>query len=416
MLPVFEHRVRPFPPAEVLRRSNAEVDPQEVGVSIAQRDQTWSAVERLYKTRLHPAVTLCVRKKGQVIINRSLGHVRGNGPTDSPGTPKVIASPETLFTVFSTSKAITAMVIHLLDERGLLRMDDAVAEYIPEFACHGKDWVTIRHVLTHRAGIPTIPEEEVDLDRLLDWDYIVGRICEAKPLLPPGRRLAYHAITGGYVLGEVVRRLTGKSIRDFLQHEILDPLGFNHMNYGVPEKDLGRVAENVFTGPPLIPPLSWVLKRALGVSFEEAVTISNDKRYMMGIVPSGNVIGTANEVCKFFELLRCGGELDGVRIFDPRTVRRAVSEQSYLEVDLTLAAPVRYGLGFILGAPIFSLYGPHTASSFGHLGFTNIFAWADPKREISACLMTSGKPFISPRLWRLYDVMRHIGRCGSSAD
>ncbi|HVY61651.1 MAG TPA: serine hydrolase, partial [Planctomycetota bacterium] len=107
-----------------------------------------------------------------------------------------------------------------------------------------------------------------------------------------------------------------------------------------------------------------------------------------------------------------GGELDGKRIFDRRTIRRATVETSWLEVDLTLVAPVRYGMGFVLGGEHVSLYGPGTPRAFGHLGFTNVIIWADPERDISVALMTSGKPFAAPRLWRVYDVVRQIStRC-----
>lgn len=407
-------RVRRLPPpAEVTTIDEArEVDPRPLGMTREGVGAIWGAAERLYATGLHPAIALCLRRNGEVVIDRAIGYARGNGPGDANGAPLVRATPRTLFTIFSASKAITAMLIHLLDERGLIRMDDPVAEYIPEFAKRGKHWVSIRHVLTHRAGIPTLPGSEVDLDLLEDPARIVELLCDAEPVWRAGRRLAYHALTGGFILGEVVRRVTGRGVRTFLDEEVLRPLRIEAMTYGVRDGDMGRVARNYFTGLPVLFPFSVLVRRALGVGFAEACRLSNDERFLHAVVPAGNIVATADEVSRFYQLLLNGGELDGVRIFSPRTVRRARSEQSYLEVDLTLGFPVRYGLGLMLGGRYVSLYGPGTPKAFGHMGFTNIFAYADPEREVAVCLMTSGKPFAAPSLWRVYDVVRQIAmRC-----
>jgi CubicO group peptidase (beta-lactamase class C family) len=226
----------------------------------------------------------------------------------------------------------------------------------------------------------------------------------------PGRRLAYHALTGGFVLGEVVRRTTGRDVRRVLREDILGPLGFTSFDYGVPVDRVGDVAVNAFTGLPVFPPQSWALERALGLGAREATELSNDPRFLTAIVPSGNIIGTANEASRFFQLLLEEGELDGVRVFERRTVRRAVREQSYLEIDSFLGMPVRYGMGFMLGAERFTPYGPHTPKAFGHLGFTNVIAWADPEREISVGLMTSGKPFVTPGQIAWLRVARTISR------
>jgi CubicO group peptidase (beta-lactamase class C family) len=181
------------------------------------------------------------------------------------------------------------------------------------------------------------------------------------------------------------------------------------MRYGVAERDLGRVAVNYVTGPPQLPLIPIALRRALGVAHEEAVRLSNDPRFLLGIIPSGNVVTTADELSRFYQLLLNGGEIDGVRIFEPRTIRRATTEQSYLEFDLTIGLPVRYGMGFMLGGQWFSFYGPDTEHAYGHVGFTNVISWADPARQVSAALMTSGKPLIYPQIYYAYDVLRQIG-------
>lgn len=406
----FETLIRTFPPDEVTRRSDAERDPREAGLTRADVDAIWRAAVGAYRTGLYPALALCVRRRGHVVIDRSIGHVRGNAPDDPPDAHRVVATPRTLFNLFSASKAVTAMLVHLLDQRGQLHLDDPVAHYVPEFGQHGKHRITIRHVLTHRAGIPRIPPEVVDVGLLRDPDRILRLLCDARPQWYPGRRLAYHALTGGFVLGAVIERVTGKDPRQVLHDEIVAPLGFDAFNYGIAATRLHEVAQNAFTGPPILPPLSTAIRRALSVDFRDAVKISNDPRFLTSIVPAGNIISTANEASRFMQLLLDDGELDGVRVFEPRTIARAVAEASYLEADLTLGAPIRYSMGFMLGARLGSLYGLNTTRAFGHLGFTNVMMWADPRRDVAVCLMTSGKPALSPGVLHLLWVPQVIAR------
>ncbi len=390
-------------------RWEAEVAPRDLGVEPAARDRIWQAARRLYQSGIHPALALCVRRRGQVLLDRAIGHVRGTGPGDPPAGPTVPLTPDSPFVILSASKAVTAMVIHLLDQQNQLRLDDPVCEYIPEFAAHGKQWITIRHVLIHRAGIQNLPAEVLRLPNLDDPNAVVRIIASQRPAGRAGRQLAYHAVTGGFVLGELVRRVTGKSIRTVLDEALRRPLGFRWLGYGVAPADLPQVVTNYLTGPHPLPPFSTLFRRALGVSYDQAVAISNEPRFLTGVVPAGNVIATANEMSRFFQLLLDGGTLDGVRVFEERTVRRATLEHSYLEMDLTLGIPFRYGMGFMLGADWFSPYGPYTEKAFGHVGFTNIVCWADPERQLAAALLTSGKPFLYPELYYLFDLLRQIG-------
>jgi CubicO group peptidase (beta-lactamase class C family) len=415
-MPLAMH-VRAFPPDEVTsRNAHAEMEPRAGGLSREGVDEIWKSVVRLYETRLQPAIALCVRRRGVIVLDRAIGHLRGNSPGDAKDMTRTPIRHDSLFNFFSASKAVTAMVIHLLDERGVVHLDDAVVEYFPEFGKNGKEDVTLRQLLTHRAGIPNVPQARFDVGLLSDPERLLAVLCDAKPLSVPGRRLAYHALTGGFVLGEVVRRVTGRDIRHVLREDILGPLGFATFDYGVPAARVAEVAVNAFTGLPSFPPQSWALERALGLGAREATALSNDPRFLTAIVPSGNIIGTANEASRFFQLLLEEGELDGVRVFERRTVRRAVREQSYLEIDSFLGMPVRYGMGFMLGADHFTPYGPHTPRAFGHVGFTNVIAWADPEREISVGLMTSGKPFITPGQISWLRVARTISRvCAKAA-
>ncbi len=411
-----ETLVRTGPPDQISDRA-AEVDPRTVGLDRKAIEAIWRATVAAYCTGLYPALSLCVRRRGQVVLDRSIGHVSGNAPADPPDAHKVVARPSTLFNMFSASKMVTAMLVHLCDQRGLLHLDDPIAMYIPGFGEHGKHRITIRHVLTHRAGIPHIPPQFADVSLLERPQEIISLLSRQKPLWRAGQRLAYHALTGGFLLGEVVERVTAKPLRQVLHDEILGPLKFDAFNYGVPPARMREVAINAFTGPPVLPPISQILKRALSVPFSEAARMSNDPRFLTSVVPAGNIVTTANEATRFMQLLLDGGELDGVRVFEQRTIKRAIAEQTFFELDLTMGAPIRYSMGFMLGARVASLFGLNTPRAFGHVGFTNVFVYADPSRDVSVALMTSGKPALSPgvtrTLWILQTIARTVPRDGN---
>ena len=385
-----------------------EEDAGAGGMSGESVERIWSAAVDLYRSGAHPAVQVCVRRHGAIVLDRAIGHARGNGPSDGAEVEKQPATTATPFVIYSGAKAVTAFVVHMLHERGALDIADRVCEHIPEYDRHGKGEITIAQVLAHRSGVPGFPREALDLDRALDREFIVRVLCDARPFAKPGRFLAYHAVSGGYILGEIVHRVTGKDIRTVLAEEILDPLRFRWTNYGVAPQDVSRVALNYVTGLPMAPPLSQLFARAVGLPFDELVRVSNDERFLTAMIPSANLVTTANELARFFEIFRRGGELDGVRVMRPETVRNAMTEQSRLEVDLWLGFPTRFGYGLVLGAQLLSLYGRDTQHAFGHLGFTNILAWADPERALACAVVTNGKPVLYPELWRFYGLMQRI--------
>jgi len=404
---LFPRSVRTFPPEEVTTRSEREVDPADVGMTSSDVEAIWRSVVRFYRTGLHPAIAICVRRRGEVILDRAIGHTRGNGPGDPPDGPKELARPDGLYSLFSGSKPITAMLVHLLHERELLHVDEPVVTFIPEFAQHRKHRITIADILTHRAGIPAAPQEVIDLDLLSDWDRIMEVICAIEPVSQPGEMQAYHAVTGGFVLAEIIQRVTGKDIRAFLQEEITRPLGMDYFDYGVPAARLGEVARESFTGPDPVWPAAHLIESALGLPMEQLVEVANDPRFRTGIVPAGNLTCTPNDACRFFELLLCGGTLDGKRIFDYRTVSRAIAPRTD-KLDRTLMVPVRYSMGFLLGTEGVGLYGLRAPRAFGHPGFTNVIAYADPERDLSVAMMNNGKPLLSFRLVAFLDVMRTL--------
>ncbi len=387
-----------------------EAPASEAGLRPEAVERVWSSFEALYRTGVHPAVQVCIRRHGVPVLHRALGHASGNAPDDPPDAPLIPVTTETPFTIFSAAKAITAMVIHRLDEKRLLHLEDRVCDFIPEFARNGKRRITIRHILSHRAGIPNLPPEAMDLEFLDQPARIVEILASQRLRTRPGRLLAYHAVSGGFILAEVVRQVTGDDIRTVLEREICEPLGFRWMRYGVRPEDIDCVARNAHTGPPVPPPISGVLRRALGVGMREVIQLSNDPRFVTGIVPSANVVTTAEELCSFYQCLLDEGELDGVRVFEPSTVRHATSEQSYWEIDLTLGLPLRYGLGFMLGDDRVSLFGWDNPLAFGHVGYTNMFSWADPERSLSVVVLTSGKPVVSSHVVRLVQTFVEIHR------
>ncbi len=371
------NRVQVFRPEKVTTHSPREEDPEAGGLHERDVEAIWAAVVAYYRMGLQPAMSLCIRRRGRVVLERTIGHIRGNEPGAPPGD-RPLATPETLFNFFSGSKAITAMLIHLLAQDGVLGLDDRICRYIPRFVGGGKERVTVRHVLTHRAGIPTVPSAHMNLDLLSEPDRILKLLCEAPLQTLPGVQQAYHAITGGFVLEEITQRVTGASLQDLLRERIAKPLSFGHLRYGVERESLPHVAQDTITGPPARTLDTLLVKRALGVGMEEAVAMARDERFLSAVVPSANIISTAHDIGRFFELLLRGGSLDGIQVFDPVTVARAAAEQTAHTPDRMLLLPIRFSMGFILGGRTFSFYGPESRRAFGHLGFTNIVAWADP--------------------------------------
>ena len=387
-----------------------EISTHDAGCAPSAADEIWAAAEALYRTGITPALQLCIRYRGQIVLDRSLGHARGNAPEDPPDGEKILATTHTPINVFSSAKLITAMLVHKLDEQGVLHLEDRVCEYIPEFGRHGKQWITFRHLLAHRAGIPNLPREALDLDLLRRPDRICDLICEMKRAGRPGRLVAYHAISTGFVVAEAVRRITGQTIREILEKEFREPLGLEWLHYGVAPKDVQRVAQNASTGPPAPRLIAKMLERVLGRPLSEIVEMSNDPRFLMGIIPSGNLITTARDLSAFLQCMLDDGESGGVRVFRPRTIHHALNEASYREIDLTLFMPLRYGLGPMLGDDPIGIFGPNTKHAFGHVGLSNIFPWADPEREIAVALLTTGKALLSTHVVALLQLIATINR------
>jgi CubicO group peptidase (beta-lactamase class C family) len=359
----------------------------------ASVERIWAAAGHWYRAGMHPAIQLCLRHNGNVVLNRAIGHGWGNGPADPPDAERIPVTTETPFCAYSAAKAITSTVVHMLVERGCFSLDDRVCDYLPTYTSHGKDRTTIRHVMTHSAGIPIHTGPRPDLRRMDDSDYTREKLGELKPLYRPGLVHIYHGLTWGPLVREIVSAATGKSIRDILAAEILDPLGFRWTNYGVSPHDVDSVAPSHATGKPLRGPVATVFRLAVGGSMQKIIPFSNTPAYLTSVLPSSNTVSTAYELSRFAEILRRGGELDGVRIMQPETLRSAVKQCRRLRPDVAVGlAPLRWGTGYMLGSNRFGPFGRGAPRAFGHTGLTNIAIWADPSRGLAAGLISSGKP------------------------
>lgn len=374
-----------------------ETPAEAAGFKPGQVDAIWSAVEGLYRTGISPAITFCLRREGKIVLNRSLGHRIGNGPEDHVNTPKELATPDTPICLFSASKVVTAMLIHLLDERGLIDLMDPISHYIPEYGVNGKRDATIYHLLAHRGGIPSVTGD-FDPELLYDSDSIVKMLCAAKPVSPSGHRVAYHALSAGYIFGRIIEQVTGMSVREFLRETIAEPMGMRFFNFGLPEQDRSLAAMNYSTGFKPFGPVNMFIKSVLGGPLEMAVDMTNDPRFMETICPAGNIYSTAEEASRFFQMLLNGGQYEGKQIFQPMTIKRAILECGRPEIDRTLLLPMRYSMGMMLGNNPVGMYGPMTRKAYGHLGLSNIFCWADPERDTSVALLTTGKALLGPHL------------------
>jgi CubicO group peptidase (beta-lactamase class C family) len=299
---------------------------------------------------------LCVLHGDRVLIDRCFG-----------------CRPDALFWLFSTSKPFVALLVHRLAERGLLGLDEPVARYWPEFAARGKQYVTVRHVLAHRSGLP-LAHGSIAADSLamVDGPRFVRALARARPRWAAGAVPAYHIISYGYLLGELVRRVTGRPVGAVLREELLDPLRLGDIHLGLPAALYGR-AVPVHTRGRTLPARYFLNRGALRAA----------------PIPAAGVSATAREVALFYRMLLRGGELDGARVLAPASVA-AAREPSTTdgELDRLLHVPVRWSYGFQLGSatpgsPSANPLGQTShRDAFGHNGSNACLAWADPTRDL----------------------------------
>lgn len=290
---------------------------------------------------------------------------------------------DTLANVWSTTKAMAALCAHVLADRGQLDFDAAVASYWPEFAANGKSRIPVRWLLSHQSGLAGL-SEPLPAEAVLDWARFTAALAAQAPLWEPGTRSGYHALTFGHLVGEVLRRIDGRTLGRFFREEVAEPLGAEFW-IGLPESEEKRVAEMIPPDPPM--PLSeppkpgdphYEVRRALAnPSVPQA--IANTRAWRAAEVPAGNGQANARGAALVMAALACGGALGGVRILRESSVAKAITEQCYGR-DLVLG-PMRWGLGFMLVCKELPLSpNPRT---FGHGGWGGSFALADCDARVS---------------------------------
>jgi len=386
-----------------------EVDPVGVGLTTEGVESIWRSVEDIYKTGTHPGISLSVRRQGKVILSRAIGHATGNGPHSSGGEAKVLMRPATPVCFFSASKAVTAFLMHLLNEDKLINLHDPVSFYAPEFGAHGKKNITIHQVLSHRSGVPGLPAG-VPIETLWNNDEVWKLLCDSKLSMHRGDKLAYHALTGGYILERVLQIVTGKTIQQFLDERVRKPMGMKYFQYGIDDEHAQVVAETCATGFTPVFPVSSLIKRALGGSVDTIEEVSNDFRFKRAVIPAGNIMGTAEEMGNFFQMLLNDGVWEGKRVCQPITVKRLTQEHGAIQFDRTLMMPMRYSAGLMLGGSPFGIWGRKSAASFGHIGLINKLCWADPERDISVSLQATGVPFLANNIPSFVRFMNKLDR------
>lgn len=327
-------------------------------------------------------------------------------------------SEDTLTLVYSTTKGVTAICANLLAQRGQLDLDAPVIEYWPEYGAEGKGATTVRHLLAHRAGLPTI-EAHLSPEQALAWDPAVEALAAQAPMWEPGTRHGYHALTYGWLVGEVIKRATGRTVGQFLAAELAGPLGLD-MWIGLPESEEPRVSRLVAAPPArasrdelaALPPErieqlramaspTSLTSRALNVT--DPPLSFNSRSVHAAELPAANGITTARALARLYAATV--GEVDGVRVLDPATVEAATAEQS-AGPDAVLVLDTRFGSGFFLSSPFSPLMGPR---SFGHSGAGGSLAFADPDAGVGfAYVMNQMQQNLSadPRPAALVDAVR----------
>jgi CubicO group peptidase (beta-lactamase class C family) len=300
---------------------------------------------------------------------------------------------DTIVNVWSSTKGVVALAVQMLVDRGQLDLDAPVATYWPEFAAGGKAEIPVRYLLSHRAGLSgaRIPLAVEDLP---DWDKVIAALEASEPWWTPGTASGYHALTFGYLVGEVIRRVSGRSVGRFVADEIAGPLEAD-VKIGLGDDDIARCAMLTMDVPPpdsanaaMFAQLDPAVLAALvnpSMAPPAAADIANAEAWRRAEIPAANGHATATGLATVYAVLAQGGEHGGVRLLSPEAAER-IREGQGRGVDLVLGVgnaglPNEWALGVILSGPE-GLYGPNPRS-FGHSGYGGSFGMADPEARLS---------------------------------
>ncbi|MCP4002853.1 MAG: beta-lactamase family protein [bacterium] len=304
---------------------------------------------------LELGASVAVTKDGEPVVDLWAGDA---APDGSPW------QEDTIVNVYSTTKTMASTCVLVLADRGQIDLDAPVADYWPEFAANGKEGVRVKHVMSHSAGVSGFDPAVKDASELYDWDEICTRLAAQTPWWEPGTASGYHAVTQGYLQGEIVRRVSGKSIGTFFREEIAEPLGAD-FHIGLDPKHDSRVGE-------LVPPANSLASAAntdpnsIGTRTMTSCNITGEEprtsEWRRAEIPAAGGIGNARSVARVHSALACGGSVDGVKILSEAGVARALEEQTN-GPDKVLQVPIRFGMGFGLNSPIMPI-SPNERSFF----------------------------------------------------
>ncbi|WP_423751033.1 serine hydrolase domain-containing protein [Salinirarus marinus] len=345
---------------------------------------------------LHHGAQLAVYDGAELVLDLAGGVT---GPEGDPTTP------DRRHVLFSCTKPYAGVCLHQLVERGKLGYDDPVRDHWPAFAAEGteKGEITVRHVLSHQAGLPSGPFDERP-DQWPNWGAAVEAMETLDTSFTPGATAAYHALNYGFLVGELVRRTSGTPVDAYARENVFDPLGMDDTSIGLPEGDADDVAALVgfeeFDR-------CRRLGAGLGGTTADAASLFNQEWMHRAVVPAATGIGTARDAARFYACLVAGGELDGTRLLDPGTVAEATSVQIEVERDGTLDVPRRYALGFERAGTAWDKYGTLAPrSTFGHGGLGSVVGWGDPESGLAMAYVTNG----------IRDEFEHAQRANAMAD
>lgn len=293
---------------------------------------------------------------------------------------------DTLFVVFSVSKAVTATVIHLLAERGRLDYDAPIAAHWPAFAQHGKAAITVRQALTHSAGLPHLPRD-LRADELIDWQRMCGVMEASSPLWEPGTKTGYHALTFGWILGELARRVDGRPISRIVAEDVCAPLGIDALYFGAPQSALPRMAHLEFAREPAPNPAPPGPEDYAAMTVPPSVlplgAWANRPEFAKSVVPAAGGVANARSLARLFAAL-VGDGVDGVRLLPAERVATAATLQT-AATDVVVGAAWPKGMGYFLGSPT-AIQTCVSPTAFGHTGAGGFTAYADPPLELAFAL------------------------------
>lgn len=288
---------------------------------------------------------------------------------------------DTIVCMMSVGKGMAAICVWMLVDRGLIDIDAPVARYWPGFAGGGKGAITVRTLMAGKAGL--LYADHAPDGAGYDWDTMIRAYEKQEPVWDPGTKHGYHSASAGYLFGELVWRVDGRSIDRFLEEEVTGPLGADY-GYGTRGADPDRVADMIAN--PESHSFTQMVDRStkLGRAWRLRPISDdpyNDEQARTGLMPSTNGHGNARSVARVYAALACGGTLDGVRLMSPETIDRLREESWYGHCEMT-DRTFRYAHGFFLNEPVMSPMGANPGS-FGHPGAGGAFGFADPENRIS---------------------------------